>query len=111
MKKFMFILGLITMIGSANAGYVMMSETPITVSEVWNMNDGEYVAVRGVIEDVIDDEEYNFSDSTGDIVVEIEDDVWPPQNITPDDIVIIYGTVDDSWWGNPEIEVDVISVQ
>lgn len=107
MKKISLIAILSTIvIASANAefqattqtktggGFVSGAETISTIKQVMEMRDDVPVIVKGNIVQRMGDETYLFEDATGSITVEIDDDEWRGQTITPSDTVKLYGEVD-----------------
>ncbi|MBQ2016909.1 MAG: NirD/YgiW/YdeI family stress tolerance protein, partial [Alphaproteobacteria bacterium] len=58
-----------------------------------------YAAADSVVE------KYLFEDATGSITVEIDDDEWRGQTVTPADTVKLYGEVDRGIF-KTEIEID-----
>ncbi len=79
---------------STKGGFVSGAETISTVKQVMEMRDDVPVIVKGNIVQRMGDETYLFEDSTGSISVEIDDDEWRGQTITPSDSVKLYGEVD-----------------
>ena len=79
----------------------------LTVDQVKGMGDDSKVWVEGAIIQKNGDEKYLFQDSTGSIIVEIDDDAWHGLVIGPTDIVRIYGEVDHGLF-NTEIDIDYI---
>ena len=79
----------------------------LTVEQVKGMNDNSKVWVEGSIIQKNGDEKYMFQDSTGSIMVEIDDDAWHGLVIGPTDVVRIYGEVDHGLF-NTEIDIDYI---
>ena len=77
---------------------------PSTVSQAQNMADDTFVVLQGMITSKTGDEMYIFTDNTGTIAVEIDDDDMAGLNLTPQDVVIIQGEIDKN--GNV-VEVDV----
>ncbi len=88
-------------------GFVNPSETIVTVSQVNEMRDDVYVVVVGRIAQSMGDEKFLFEDSTGSIAVEIDDDNWGGQTVTPNDTVKLRGNVDRGIF-KTEIEVDEV---
>ncbi len=88
-------------------GFVNPAETISTVSRVNEMRDDVFVIVQGNIVQSLGDEKYIFEDSTGSIVVEIDDDAWRGQMITPADTVKLRGDVDRGIF-KTEIEVESV---
>ncbi len=79
-----------------------------TVAEALKMNDDTPVVLVGKIEKNLGNEKYQFSDKTGSIVVEIDDEDWRGQVVKPENTVEIRGEIDKELLGTPEIDVDVI---
>ena len=79
-----------------------------TVAEVKQMKDNSYVVLEGKIEKRLKDEDFLFTDSTGSITVEIDDDEWQGQTVTPQDTVEIKGKFDK---GVLEDEIDVKQIR
>ncbi|MDR2787381.1 MAG: NirD/YgiW/YdeI family stress tolerance protein [Candidatus Accumulibacter sp.] len=52
------------------------------------------------------DEKYFFRDASGEIVVEIDDDLWRRQTVEAKDAIEIRGEVDRDWAVSVEIEAD-----
>lgn len=79
----------------------------LTVQQAKGMNDNSKVWVEGAIIQKNGDEKYLFQDSTGTIMVEIDDDAWHGLVIGPTDTVRIYGEVDHGLF-DTEIDIDYI---
>ena len=88
-------------------GFVSGAETIVTVKQVNEMRDDVPVIVQGHILQRMGDEKYLFEDSTGSITVEIDDDDWRGQTISPSDTVKLYGEVDRGIF-KTQIEVDYV---
>lgn len=80
----------------------------ITIEQAKGLNDDAIVILRGNIQKKIGNEMYLFTDGTGSINIEVDDDDWMGQNIGPDDLVEIKGEVDKGW---TKIEIDVDQIQ
>lgn len=102
--------------GAANAGFqtsklalpldgIVNEETIITVKQAGEMRDDTDVVLQGKIVSQFGGKRYTFVDDTGSIMVEIDEDAWNGQTITPDDTVRIYGDVDRGIFST-EVEVD-----
>lgn len=76
----------------------------ITVEQAKTMRDDSRVVLQGMIVQHMGGEKYLFKDETGSVVVEIDDEDWGGLNITPDDVVELYGKVDKDW---NSIEIDI----
>lgn len=70
-------------------------------------SDDMQVTLVGRIRASLGGEMYLFADSTGEVTVEIEDDKWLGQSVTPTTSVLISGEIDKSISG-VKVEVDVI---
>ena len=92
---------------STKGGFVNPTETIVTVAQVNEMRDGVHVVVQGRIAQSMGDEKYLFEDSTGSITVEIDDDEWRGQTVTPSDTVKLRGEVDRGIF-KTEVEVDYV---
>lgn len=92
---------------STKGGFVSGSEAIATVKQVMEMRDDIPVIVKGHIVQRMGDEMYLFEDATGTIRVEIDDDEWRGQTITPTDTVKLYGEVDRGIF-KTEIEINYV---
>ena len=88
-------------------GFVNENEVVVTVKQVNEMRDDIPVIVQGKILQRIGDDMFLFEDATGSISVEIDDDSWRGQTITPSDTVKLYGDVDRGIF-KTEIDVDYV---
>ena len=110
----MAILGMATTIAplSAQAQFqgpgVSASITP--VADAKNAYDDTYVELTGHIVNKVKDETYMFRDSSGDIMIEIDDDDFRGQKVTPQMTVTIKGEVDKGW-GDLKIDVERLDVE
>lgn len=90
-----------------DGGFTGPSVEVITIEQAKGMSDDTFVILRGNITKNIGDELYVFTDGTGTINIEIDDEDWNGQNIGPEDLVEIRGEIDKGW---TSIEIDVDSV-
>ena len=79
-----------------------------TVADALKAKDDTLVVLTGHIEKETAKEKYLFKDATGSIIVEIDNEDWQGQNVTPADTVVIHGEVDKEIMHAPEIDVDRI---
>lgn len=79
-----------------------------SVTEVMSLPDNTPVTMRGRITKNMGDNIYVFEDSSGTIMMEIDEEDWNGKTVRVNDIVTIYGNVDK---GSDYIEIDVNSVQ
>ncbi len=92
---------------NTKGGFVNGKETVVTVVQVNEMRDDVPVIISGKILQRTGDEKYLFEDGTGTIIVEIDDDDWRGQTVTPTDTVKLYGDVDRGIF-KTEIDVEYI---
>ena len=88
-------------------GFVSGAETIVTVKQVNEMRDDVPVIIRGKIIQRMGDEKYLFEDGTGSITIEIDDDDWRGQKVSPTDTVNLYGEVDRGLFST-EIDIDYV---
>ena len=79
-----------------------------SVTEVMEMPDNSPVVMRGRIRQNMGDEMFLFEDSSGTIMLEIDEEDWNGNTVRVDDVVTIYGNVDK---GGNVVEIDVTSVE
>lgn len=95
--------------GVANAGgYTGPSAAAMTVAEAKKLSDDTPVVLVGKIEKSLGGEKYLFTDNTGSVTVEIDNDDWRGLNVSDKDTVEIRGEVDKEFM-NLEISVDSVS--
>ena len=88
------------------------NDTLNTVEDVMNADwlvDGNKVTLIGHITMSLGNEQYTFADKTGQMTIEIDDDEWDGQNITPKDQVKIVGEIDKNDSANA-VDVDWIRI-
>ncbi len=79
----------------------------VTVVSVQTMPEDSKVNVKGNLSKYVNDEIYVFNDGTGEIMVEIDDDILDPATFQPVENVTLIGEVEKED-GNIIIEVDQI---
>lgn len=89
-------------------GFQGANNATSTVAEALNMSDDTPVILKGKIEKSLGDEKYLFSDGTGTIVVEIDDEDWGGVVVKPENTVELKGEVDKDMLRAPEIDVDTV---
>ncbi|HLS42148.1 MAG TPA: NirD/YgiW/YdeI family stress tolerance protein [Paenalcaligenes sp.] len=106
-------------IGVASAAFVLPAHAadealPVATSVgqiLENVQDDQPVSLKGTLTKLDnDDEKYSFSDGTGEIQVDIDEDVFPPASFSPDMQVEITGEVDKGIIGRTEIDVKSVNV-
>ena len=93
--------------GTAMGGFVGGENVVLTIQQAKSMKDDSKVLLEGSIVQKNGHEKYLFQDSTGTIMVEIDDDDWHGLVVSPTDTVRIYGEVDRGLF-KTEIDVDLI---
>ncbi len=88
-------------------GFVGGNETIASVKQVKEMRDDVPVIVQGKILQRMGGDKYLFEDATDSITVEIDDEDWRGQTVTPNDTVKLYGEVDSGLF-KTEIDVDYV---
>jgi len=85
----------ITGTGSINAGpgQAITVNQSITVSEAMKFPNNSWVILTGNIANALRDEKYTFNDSSGDIIIEIEREVWRGLSVGVSDSVEISGVL------------------
>lgn len=79
-----------------------------SVTEVSTLPDNTPVVMRGRITQNMGDNIYVFEDSSGTIMMEIDEEDWNGNTVRVNDIVTVYGNIDK---GNNYVEVDVTSIE
>ncbi len=87
-----------------NGGFNNSQQAVTQASQVSSMSDDQYVVLQGKLVKQLDKDNFTFRDASGEITVDIDDDAWLGQNITPNDEIKLYGEVDKSLVGT-EVEV------
>ena len=90
------LVGGIFLFGNANAADSGKQITkPVTnVSDISNMAEDTIIYVQGNLTQNLGDEMYIFTDDTGNITVEIDDNLMQGQTFTPNMAVIITASID-----------------
>ena len=118
MKKTVLTLGvLLASTTLANAQFVAggfdgpsaNSVAMTTVKDAQNQRDDTMVTLQGNIVNSLGDEKYTFKDSTGEMVIEIDDEDWHGVKVVPENVVEIYGEVDRDY--NKPTKIDVKSLK
>ena len=78
-----------------------------TVSELKHMQDDSYVVLEGKIEKRLGKEEYLFSDASGSITVEIDDEKWIGISANTKDKLELAGEIKRKF-NTVELDVDTI---
>ena len=104
MNKFLISAALLAFIIGAQAQSQMPTNT---VLEVLTFQDDTPVVLKGKIDRGLSGGKYQFSDSTGMIVLDIDDELLANNQIMQDQIIEVRGEVDKGWFST-EIDVEEI---
>ncbi|MDR2588050.1 MAG: NirD/YgiW/YdeI family stress tolerance protein [Spirochaetales bacterium] len=80
----------------------------VTTAEAKTLRDDAKVVLQGKIIRSLGDEKYTFRDSAGEIIVEIDRDVWRGLSVSENDAVEIRGEIEKE---GPRTEIDVKSIK
>ncbi len=81
-----------------------------TVAEILkNPVDDQNVSLKGVLTKKVGSDKYTFSDSTGEIRVEIDAEDFPKISVDEKTTIQITGEVEKDFMTTPEIDVDTVS--
>ena len=92
----------------ANDDHIIMQEAAnnhVTVSAIANLKDETAVTLKGTLLKHLNEDHYEFSDGTGVILLDIDDDLWKVSNIKAGDKVQVVGEVDTHRYKPTDIEV------
>ncbi|WGE69654.1 YgiW/YdeI family stress tolerance OB fold protein [Actinobacillus equuli subsp. haemolyticus] len=93
---------------SQNQTFGANTASIVTVAQAKSSHDDSRVTLEGKILRQVDNDEYIFADSTGDIKIEIDDHVWNGLNVTPSDKIRIQGKLDKETFNS---SIDVYTVE
>ena len=88
-----------------NGGFQSGTQSAISVKQALQAADNSMITLEGNITQQIDDDEFWFTDGTGQIRVEIERQVWNGLNVGPNDKIRIFGKLDNEVFDRAELEV------
>nr|WP_314741706.1 NirD/YgiW/YdeI family stress tolerance protein [uncultured Haemophilus sp.] len=88
-----------------NGGFQAAPQAAISVQQALKAADNSMVTLVGNLTQQIDDDEFWFTDGTGQIKVEIERHVWNGLNVGQNDKVRIFGKLDNEMSDKADIEV------
>ena len=102
------ICGATLFFGVALAAFIDDKASISTVAEAHKMRDDTPVVLEGKITARLKKNEYQFTDGTGSITVEIDKKDWNGIDVRPTDTIQIRGEIDKDWL---DTTVDVHSVK
>lgn len=91
-------------------GFVGNSAPAATVAQALKMRDDSWVGLTGRISKQVGDEKYSFSDGTGTIIVDIDNEDWHGLVVGPSDTIYIEGELDKDF-GRVELDVHRVSLR
>ena len=91
-------------------GFIFVPENVVieSVADVKNKSDETLVVMQGQIVKALGDEKYMFTDNTGEIIIEIDDDDFNGVSVTAGEMVEISGEVDKEMMKPAKVEVKSI---
>jgi uncharacterized protein (TIGR00156 family) len=69
----------------------------MSVAQLKNLADDSWVTLEGRLIQYLGDDNYIFRDASGQVKVEVDQDVWRGVNVGPNDLIRIYGELDHNW--------------
>lgn len=91
--------------GSNTQGFQQAIPAAISVKQALSAADNSMITLVGNITQQIDDDEFWFTDETGQIKIEIKKRVWNGLNVDSKDKVKIYGKLDNEVFEKAELDV------
>ena len=88
--------------------YIILKEAAknhVSVSAIAKLKDETAVTLKGTLLKHLNEDNYEFSDGIGDILLDIDDDLWKASNIKAGDKVQVVGEVDTHRYKPTDIEV------
>lgn len=92
----------------SHAEFLARMQPVTTVKDVYLLPDETPVELEGKILTSLGDEKYTFTDDTGTIVIEIDDDELDNITVTPEDKVHLFGELDKN---SSRTEIDVKKIE
>ncbi|MBO5658120.1 MAG: NirD/YgiW/YdeI family stress tolerance protein [Duodenibacillus sp.] len=117
MRKFVLFAAALSLSGVAAAQFVNPSAPAATTtthtsvkSVLENGKDDQRVVLEGFIVEHVKGDDYRFKDKTGTLTVDIDEDDFKGQKVTPDTRVRIEGEVDSELVGENKVDVERLTV-
>ena len=80
-------------------------QNKVSVAQLKDLADDSWATLEGKLVKHLGGENYIFRDASGELEVEVDQDVWRGIEVGPDDLTRIGGEVDHSW-NKTEVEVE-----
>ena len=85
------------------------ADTVVKAKKSWD--DAHVVLTGNIVQRVAgSDDKYVFRDATGDIIVEIDFDLFVGRTITPENRVRLFGKMDKDFMEDPKVDVKVLEI-
>ncbi|QKJ85155.1 NirD/YgiW/YdeI family stress tolerance protein [Paramixta manurensis] len=68
-------------------------QNAMTVAKLPGLSTGTWVSLKGNIIRQTNSDDYQLRDTTGTVLLQIDDQVWQGQEVKPDDLVTLNGTL------------------
>ena len=94
---------------NTQGGFQQATPAAISVKQALSAADNSMITLVGNITQQIDDDEFWFTDGTGQIKIEIKKRVWNGLNVDSKDKVKIYGKLDNEVF--EKVELDVLRIE
>lgn len=94
----------------ANKGFIFVPQNVVieTVADVKNKSDDTWVVMQGQIVKALGDDKYSFTDKTGEIIIEIDNDDFNGVTVTSGEMLEITGEVDKDMMKPAKVDVKAI---
>lgn len=89
-----------------NAQAIQTVTKAVSVKHALGLKDDDQVKVKGYVVKALGDEEYQFRDATGHIVVEIDDELWQGKKVSAKTPVTIVGEIDVDYEPTKKVKID-----
>lgn len=98
--------------GAAHAQFVDAKAPSLTSvkSVLKDGKDDQWVVLEGKIVERIKGDDYRFRDATGTIEIDIDDDIFKGQQVSPDTLIRIEGEVDTELVGDNKVDVERLTI-
>lgn len=98
--------------GTNTPGTTTSATTPTTVKQLLDTGkDDQHVMLRGHITRSLGDDKYEFADSTGQVIIEIDEKRWPADHpVNEKSTVELTGKYDKELIGKSKVEVRGIKI-
>lgn len=118
MRTLVLFAAALAMTGTAAAQFVnpAQSGAPAAVthtsvkSVLADGKDDQHVVLEGFLVERVKDDDYRFKDATGTLIVDIDDEDFKGQKVTPDTRVRLEGEVDSELVGDNRVDVERLTV-